>query len=823
MKSFRPQVYVVSGIALVITVALLIYSGKGDLLPPSGSSSASLRSGMFSADSDSDSTAQISEPTIEPTIEPSSAAPTSGNTPKPTAGQAKTAVPSWYAPGRLSLLTLTHPNPSLATRDPLPSAASGTVRRLSFAQTAPAITRLSSAAVQSRSLSLPAGAVADPNRTRWADYVTLSSVKAYPDEDGLYFYMPDSRIIRFSYEAKAALAKASKIPSGGYIQLLYSDPSTGHAIIEVRSAAHVSTGAFYFNYNTKRTAALPLEVVNSTFTVSPNGHMLAMTITNSNSRSELVMLDLSQASPVLISITDGTGDSFKPSERFFFTDSGKYLVYGTADDTGRFFDDGNTPFLAVYNIAKRSAVRVSGHFVRSIRDDAYLVLEIGGKGIVVRSDTGVDVTGSVTLEAWESMRIQIGSVKIKGGAYRQTASEVSLFGFDSPALSYKEAGAAYASGPYLYIYNTGSDAILCLHIGTGSSFKVPVDAGFVNEVKGLKAKGLEATFYFSLSRDRTSLLLQYTASRYQDEEAFGPYYMNDGFWRAFLQSEDLQDLKDYVEGGKNLKLGEDFESNPYENTKRFYIVEGDGYTSLIAVSETDFKVAVEDYRDRTFTLYRAVNTEAWFAPPSLYDVTGDDPSIPTSSFRKRLPSSASAQTSRGLYADLTKLEPYYDYADFYRSGVLDPEKIRLWQLRPELADYEVSAHAGIADVDSQVDGAVFGYPIYDREPLAELFAEIVALSGFRLISDQFNGTARFPAIGSSYWTGKECMEYMVSLDADRRLSSRRIGVYEMNLGMNIEGRYYLYTHAGYCYLTKAQHDRLAALCKVIHEAAAANS
>jgi hypothetical protein len=817
MRRFSPQVYIVSGVAVVTTIGVLLFWGRKELPQHSGLSSVSLTSSTASEHSASEaaSIAEISESSDMS----SSVAPTVGGDPKPTNIPAKATVPSWYAPGRLSLLTLTHPNPYLAVPDLHPTVALNTIQRLSLRQTSPAITRLSSVAFQSRSLSLPEGATADPNRTRWADYVTLSSVQAYPGEDGLYYHIPDAKVIRFSYEAKAALSKASNIPSGGYIQLLYSDPSTGHAIVEVRSANHTTAGAFHFNYYSKRASTLPTEIVNSTYTVSPDGQLLAMNITNSQSRNELVMLDLSKDLPALSSITDGTGDSYKPSERLFFTDGGKLLIYGTADDDGNFFDDDNIPYLAVFDIAKRSTVRVNGHFVRSIRDDAYLVLERGGKGVVVRSASAEDVTSTVKLQDWESMRIQIDAVKIKGGAFRQTASEVSLLGFTSPGLSFKEAGAAYASGPYLYIYNAGESAIRCFHIGTGSSFTVPVDGGFFNEIKGLKAKGLEATFYFSLSRDRTMLLLQYTASRFQDEQAFGPYYNNDGFWRVFRESEDLAGLKDYVEGGKNLKLGEDFESNPFENTKRFYIVEGDGYTSLIAVSETDFKVAVEDYRDRTFTLYRAVNTEAWFVPPAIYDVSGDDPSIPSSIFRKRLPSGTSALDTRALYADLTRLEPYYDYADFYRSGVLDSEKIRLWQLRPEQATEAISIAAGIIDPETGSDGIVVGYMIYDRGPLVELLTEIAALPGYRPVSDIYSGKVRLPQRFESLWEGKERVEYIISMSAQRKTSTQRIGIYEMSFGTASDGRYYVLTHVGYCYITKAQHDRFVTLCNGLYDEA----
>ncbi len=759
------------------------------------------------------------------------------SSPKPTAGQIKASVPSWYAPGSLSLMTLVHPNAYLGIPDTRSSATGGSFQRLSSSPTGPVnvglslgvarttspIVRLSSAAIVSRNLSLPAGMVSDPNRTRWADYVTLASAQTYPDESGLYFHLPDSRIIRFFYEAKAVLSKASKIPSGGYIQLLHSDPSTGHAIVEVRSASHATVGAFYFNYYDKRVAALPVEVVNSTFTISPDGHNLAMNLTDSQGMTELMLLDLSRKSPALTCVTDGRNGSFRPSERLFFTESGKYLVYGTADDTGNFFDANNVPYLAVYDIAKKNTIRTSGHFIRSIRDDAFLVLEKDGKGMVVRSDTGADAAGSLNLESWEAQRIQIDMVKIKGGAFRQTATKIPLFGIDSPALSFKEAGAVLVSGPYLYAYVAGSNVIQCLHTGTGDSFDIPIDMSFVNEIRGLKAKGLEATFYFTLSRDRSLLLLQYTAQAYQDEQAFGPYDMNDGFWEEFLASEDLSGLKDYVDGGNDLKLGEEYgESNPYVGTKRFYIVAGDGYTSLIAVSETDFKIAVEDYRDRSFTLYRAVNTEAWFAPPQLYDVTGDNPSIPVSSFRKRLSPSVTAQSSRERYAGLPRLAPYYDYADFYTAGALDPEKIRLWRLRPELADAAFSIRAGIADVASYVDGERFGSFITDREMLATLLTEIAALPGMKPLSDERAGLIRFPALGSSYWTGKERMEYYLSISAERRLSNAQYEVYGMHMGMDSEGRYYLYTQAGYWFLTKAQHDRLFTLCRTLHQAATLN-
>ncbi len=796
----------ISGVAVILITVLLIYPGTspftGDLFNPPGSSGADASSEIFTSASDvSDIPASdlehISSDTLSGTSESqgSDISPVSQSSGIDPTAAPKASVPSWYSPGRLAVLTLTHPNPYMYSAIPL-----------------------SVSITSSKGMSLPSGTVADPRRTKWADYVAIASSESYPNEDGLFYDLPNSRILRFSHEAAAALTKASKLPSGGYFQFLYTDPSTGHTVVEVRTAAHDSVGAFYFNFYSKKIVQLPDGFINCTYNmISPDGNKLAMIITNDQGLSELVILDISSGTPVRISVTDGQSGKYTPTERMFFTDSGKYLIYETAGEDGGFTDKDGLPYLAVYNIKTGKTVRIKGYFVRAVREDAFIVIERGGKGCVVSSDTGDDVSASFKPEIWESIRIQLDLVKIAGGSFRQNVSGVSLFGLDAPKISVKLAGAAAVSGPYLYVYNSGAQAIKCIHTGTGSSFDVPVDSAFVKEVNGLKSKGLEADFYFNVSSDRTFILLQYTAHAKQDEAVYGPYYHNYGFWKLFLESDDISDFSEYVDEGIGIKLGEGAEVDLFKDTSRFYIVEGEGYTSLIAVDDRSCQIAVEDYRDRTFTLYRSDNTYPWLTPPAIYDVTGDDPSIPVSSFRRRLSPSASADSSRSLYASLKRLDPYYDYADFYTAGVLDNEKIRLWQFRPEMAEPENCLQCGITDVSTAVDGCLYGYFISDRETLRDLLTEICRLPEMKPLTDKISGKVKLPEQNSELWTGKERVDFVIRMDGDCKIIPRYQQICEIMPGIDRDGRYVMQTHAGYCYMTKSQYDRIISLCRLLYK------
>lgn len=799
--------------AVVLIVSLLGYSIMMDKFlgstVPGDKSIISTSSGSQQINSDI-----ISDDTISGSGNFTSGSSVSVISQTSTVGQTKINVPSWYKPGKLSLIAVTHPNKVLLWSPEIPMARfSARINLLSFPKIFMSINKFAS--YQSNTVTLPDGVMADPNRTRWADYLTLSAAKSYPNEDNLYYRLSDSKIIRFSYEAKTVLSKISAIPSGGYIQLLFSDPATGHSLVEVRSSSHMTKGLYYFNINNKKTVSLPVTIVNSIYTVSPDGERLAMVLTDTEGQTELVILDMSSGNPTLVTVTDGKGANLKPSERLFFTESGKHLIFGTADEKGNFFDEKNIPFLAAYNIQSKKTIRVHGNFVRTIRDEEYFVLERVGKGVVIRSDNAADVSDSLKLEPWESVRVQIDSVQIKGGAMRSNASKVSLFGISTPSISIKEAGAVFSSGPYLYTYKSGSSSVICQHTGTGDSFTVPISSAFVKDVSGLKAKGLEATFYFMLSRDQTMLLLQYTTAKYFDTINNGPYYYNDGFWRDFLEADDLLDFKDFVDNGKDLKLGleQGYDPENFKNINRFYVVEGEGYTSLIAISEGDCKIAVEDYRDRTFTLYRPRRTEPWYAAPELFDISGDNPSIPKSSFRKKLSPTASAEKSRELYAGLGRLEPYYDYADFYTSGNIDSEKIRLWLLRPELADESVPQFSFIFEIDQESQSGDIGYDIYDKKLLKKLLTDIIAIPGAKPISDINKGLVNLPSLGYIKNKGLTRLEYNVHININNRLFKGTANCYKMDIGIDSAGRYFLRTDACYWFLTKAQHDNLISTLK----------
>ena len=205
----------------------------------------------------------------------------------------------------------------------------------------------------------------------------------------------------------------------------------------------------------------------------------------------------------------------------------------------------------------------------------------------------------------------------------------------------------------------------------------------------------------------------------------------------------------------------------------------------------------------------------WDSIPQLYDGSFELVPAGTKPYRKPLNSQATQEKTLQLYSDLQKMEPYYDYASFYTDGSLDHKKIVAWVCRKDLA-FETEIACVMRCIP--VDGVIYGYDILNREGLSELMEKVVKITDY--IVPSFNYEVQFQSLGSTK-RGKGSLEYAISLSKKSDFMNRYYGLYTLEIGTDIDGKYYIHTRAGYAYIDSATYLEFIGLCETIHREALA--
>ena len=458
---------------------------------------------------------------------------------------------------------------------------------------------------------LPADAVINVQKSCDANFIALSSSGEYPGGTGIYYDVKNGRLLCFSSLAKSAFQNAGLLPAGGYVQTHYDDPASGDCIAEVRTSQHQTAGFYFFNLYNQKIASFPIDLnQTATMILSPAKNCFCAIATNSSGLNEIFLIDVSNTAPKKINLSNNGAIHLKVSTQASFSPSGRFLLYGACDDNGQLYDENHVMNWALYNLETQKTIRLKGNFVRFIQNDQAVILENQGVGHIFDCKTGADITSSTKLENWQKWEVRVDVNGNSNSGFTQSARLIPLFGGGSVQTPVQNTGAVFTSDEYLYYYSAGEKAITCYSTDNGERFTVPLDEAFLREIQAIDQTATRIVYYIGMSGDKRKLLLFYStepkpAGGNSGAEDPGAADSEIGFsdrdmTLLFLQVSSLAEMKDFVDLNKDLKLGGLYDPavNPYKNIDRYYIVQGEGYTSLIQFSEANFAlVAVEDYRD----------------------------------------------------------------------------------------------------------------------------------------------------------------------------------------------------------------------------------
>ena len=458
-----------------------------------------------------------------------------------------------------------------------------------------------------------------------------------------------------------------------------------------------------------------------------------------------------------------------------------------------------------------------GNLVNFINEDSAIVVQTKDGGVVYDPSTGEDITGKIELKNWQKYRVRIthGGDHIIG--FKKSATLLPLFDEKEEIMPIKKVDVIATAKEYIYYYNNGEDYITCYSIENGKSFRVAVDQSFLKEAEGIDKTEGRVIYGLGLSRDETKLLLYYTIDTVEYFGSNDTGFIIEELGTIFRTSNSLKDIEAYVIAGKDLNPGYMYsdEYNPYKDIERFYLVKGDGYTSLHAISEGCSFVAVEDYRDRTFTLYVTYSGMPWLNKPEIYDGCLEDITIGRKPYRKVLAKEASQESTLQQYSYLKQRDPYYDYSEYYVDGKLDGDKFDRDKLFNVGLAYE-ALYAYIYDGKKVNNQAYYGWDIIDRDTLGQLMTKVSELEGYQQPTAYdyrlFPGE-RYPE------DNKGSRMYAITLSIDSGNAQLSEEQYFINIGISKEGKKYIETNAGYLYVKDDVYKELLDLCDILYESA----
>ena len=738
-------------------------------------------------------------------------------------------IPFWYEPGDLtvnSLLSLSSENNAAAS-----------IKDMAVAKPSYAVTANKAPVAQNTGnnnnnrnayVVLPENAEMKQEEPRDANYVELESFPEYPGGQGIYFNISENKTFCFSDITQKKAKENGLMRTDDKIQMYYKDPLSGNSLFYIQVGEEVPTELYFCNIYDGRLIKFPISLMKmhgpSRAVGGTDRNYLALWVGNRKGEMHIVDMSSKDLSSTNISNIGGTLlDAFGEPN---FSDNSRYIYYNYSEN-GSAYDKDLVPYVAIYNIENKTTVFIRGTVERFIDGDSKVIVITKNGGVILDCETGQDVTAETTLEDWQKYRVRVVFEGNYSNGSRITADLVSLFEDIPDIVLVQHAGAVYPSDEYVYIYMPGDNFIICRKTVGNESFKVPIDESFVREISNVDITNQSISFYITISPDKSKLLLCASISRILPHEKQNSEFRVQEIGRLFRTASCLEDLKDYIEAGKTFKpyIAPGNGPEMFDELGALCVVEGNGYTALIVFGDAfpNAFVAVEDYRDKTFSLYSPYlynsprSRPPWLIPPELYNGGWEDTTLGTKPYRKTLADSADQKKTLALLSGVKRIEPYYDYADFYTNGELDEKKAEKWFLRKEQA--HTAGTIWLNDYSSMqtTDG---GFTIYngvvsDRNATEVLLAKLANVNEY--FSEEQGFKLGFPHTGSTKNnTGEISYRFQFF---ETKYPEQWDNMCELQIGKLKNGKYFIYTYAGYAYITADLYKELTTLCKKLYSSA----
>lgn len=563
-------------------------------------------------------------------------------------GGFNTDIPEWYTPGSLRVTAVSNEtgvtamNTGYQTMTPEPL---GITDNTDFPD----------------ELELPAGY----RISEWSYWVGKDYLWVVPENEKgehgkcshLYFDRNSGEIICMYHLAEELAGKAGLLKDGCTVSSADGNPKTGDCWVTLFDQK-LDTISCYIVNSEGKAFRIPVKYSKNrgmAFCFSEDHQYLALIDYQGAYRPKstvwLIKLDGGEAE--ISDITKASGQAYETGENIRFSPGGRFLIYNVLSDTGGFYHDNAYEDWVVYDTVTGFAFRGRGEFLRYIRDNTAAVVETPEEIVALDLCTGTEIADTASLSASEQVRLERIRYFSAEYGYAGRLTLKSCFDRDRKDIVLREnVNVAYEKDGYIYMYTHGDEAVECYSIETGESFFKPVNREWLEEVSSYNDL-VYIDYNMSLNLEGTEVLLTYTVSENRTSEQSD----EENFIAEFQWSDCLADMEDFI------KLPPE---NGLEAT--YQLQGGDGFTAITFTGVYSSYTAVEDYRDRTFTLYQYSGVM-----PQIYKNYFLSPSIP---FRKGLSKEASQEKTLSLFQNMEVAEAPYDFGALYQGDTIDPDKSR---------------------------------------------------------------------------------------------------------------------------------------------------
>lgn len=470
-------------------------------------------------------------------------------------------IPSWYAPGALSVSPFLYENSGLKDTD----GFNGYVN---------------------------------------ARFLNLSSRYDNPGHEscsGVYYDTQTQSIFCVTHVIRNILMSDGVCGEETKIGVHFYEPTLGKAVFTLQGMS--GNPSYCMDLNTGEYKKLPVSLYQSVYhaggpeeKLSGAPYFVTMNPRKNSHVDDILLLNLETAEVTNILKNSAGKYIWDAMDDARLSPGGKYVYY-TKMSGDAIADNGRQRTMVIYSVETGESREFQGEIIHALPDDSKLV---------VRTDDGVNVvtcaTGeSISLEEAADLPAQYGFLIGRAERYVEECQQLTVENLRTGeeklvSDSYVYAYAFSPDSRYLYYYSRGRETIACREIATGKEFQITVDPQFLKATEEGENSGKQVFFYAYFDEENNTLLLGYqcTENARQDPEQVRQEREND-------PAVQLQHLKQNGQFNCISDIAHWLEKYPEE----LIAYEGDGflfldYTSLYNPGGIQTFVALEDYRTNRF-------------------------------------------------------------------------------------------------------------------------------------------------------------------------------------------------------------------------------
>lgn len=409
-------------------------------------------------------------------------------------GSTEEGVPVWYAPGQLTVQTVTYTERNEVAFSAgglrLPVEPMNQVQR--YNQTIP---------------FAPNAAVLSAENAVWLLLEDAAMVSGHEQCHGFLYHTETQEIICLTHLLAGRLTALDR---GARLRVVGFNAQNQRCILTVRDPDSTQAGdAYFFNWATNELKPLPKMVAETAvqkdieLVVSANQrYVLAMDSFAEDQPASLYLIDTQQDLPAAERLCSYESFVEELYTRLQFSPNGQYVAYVDPEheQSVKYYD---------YNwIMKRpdsgDSWKGYGRIIRFVQEEQAVVVDLGHDGVVYDTETGEDVTDTRPLADWEQDRVLV-SVRTN-----RTHDDIDILTrsiFTGETRVWKTNVSAYCiRGSVLYTYTDGEDTVECLSLETGETFRASISPEYGDQVNALRGQ-YKITHTLDVSEDGTKLLL----------------------------------------------------------------------------------------------------------------------------------------------------------------------------------------------------------------------------------------------------------------------------------------------------------------------------